>query len=567
MKPESVVAQTCTDSSGVSGHETSDGVGSAAVGLLTSRGFLLLLVLLGAALRGVQYFSRGSLWLDEAAVALNLASRPFKELFAPLDLAQVAPWGFLAIEKGLLALFGRNELGLRLLPFVSSLLSLVLFERLCRRVLRGLAVPFAVGTFALGTGLIDYAGQLKQYTTDVAAAVAILLLAVALQERGLTLRRALVLGVAGLLACLFSQSAVFVLAGVGLSLALLAAGRRIEAPASALGLLGSLWGLSIGLAIWSGERMLTAEVESYLRSFWAAGFMPFPPPATAAVAWLWHQMTAFFGGFLNYPLPPLFVALFVVGAVGLSRRKLVAALFLLVPLLLTVAASAARLYPFAPGRLTAFLVPGLLVLVAEGVERVRTLPLRRLAWIGAAAAAIVGVVPLWAIVRNPPPYMREHVRPALEQLRAQWRPGDALYVFHGARLAYLFYAPVLDLSACEHVLGECERESPRGYLRQFDVLRGRPRVWLLLAHDSPFLGEGSLILRYLYQIGRPLQRTDFQSHGSHDRVVLAAFDLSESDRLSTMTSETFPVSDHPKGPTERRCKGAMGPLPASLGSR
>jgi hypothetical protein len=65
------------------------------------RGFLLFLVLLGVAARCLQYFSRSSLWLDEAALALNLASRPFRELFTPLDLAQVAPWGFLAIEKGL----------------------------------------------------------------------------------------------------------------------------------------------------------------------------------------------------------------------------------------------------------------------------------------------------------------------------------------------------------------------------------------------------------------------------------------------------------------------------------
>lgn len=535
--------------------------------LLTSRGFLLLLVLVGAVLRGVQYFSKSSLRVDEAALALNLLGRSFRELFEPLDLAQVAPWGFLAVEKGLFGLFGRNELGLRLLPFLSSLLSLVFFERLSRRVVRGVAVPFAVGGFALGTGLIDYAGQLKQYSTDIAAAAGILLLAVAVEKSGLTPRRALVLGTAGLLACAFSQPVVFILAGAGLSLVFLAAARRIEASAPALGLLGALWGAGAGFALWSGERTLTPDVKSYLRDFWASGFMPLSP-VTAPVSWLGHQVVRVFEGFLEYPLPALFVALLVAGAAGLSRRKLAAALFLLVPLLLTVAASAARLYPFAPGRVTAFLIPVLLLLAAEGVESVRALPFPRLAWVGAATAAIALACPVWALVRNPPPYMPEHVRPALERLRAEGRPGDALYVYYGARLPYLFYAPVSDLPPLERVLGECARDNPRSYLKQLDALRGRPRAWVLLAHDLPRLAEGPLIFGYLDRIGRLLERTDFQSHGSFSAVVLAAYDLSDTDRLTATTAEAFPVPDLPKEALAGLpCAGTMGPLPATLRMR
>ena len=526
------------------------------------RGFLLFLVLLGVAARCLQYFSRSSLWLDEAALALNLASRPFRELFTPLDTAQVAPWGFLAIEKGLFGLFGRNELGLRLLPFFSSLVSLILFERVCRRILKGLAVPFAVGCFALGTTLISYAGELKQYSTDVAAAIAILLLAILVEERGLTARRALVLGIAGLLACVFSQPVVFILAGIGLSLVFLAAAGKIEAPAAALGLVGALWGLGAGFAVWSGERMLTPSVKSYLESFWAFGFMPLLSPGAAAL-WPWRQMVRLFAGFLSYPLPFFFLALFVAGAVALSRRKPVAALFLLVPLLVTLAASAARLYPFAPGRVTAFLIPGVLVLTAEGVERLRTLPSRPLAWIGTAAAAIAVACPVWAFVTNPPPYMPEHIRPALERLRSQRRPGDILYVYYGAHLGYLFYEPVFDLSALDHVFGQCAREDPRGYLRQLDDFRGRPRVWVLVAHD--LYDERSLIFDYLDRIGRAFERTDFQFHGSFSPVVLAAYDLTDPDRLSAATPEAFPIPVAPAGPPIRLlCHGPMGPLRQSL---
>jgi hypothetical protein len=314
--------------------------------------------------------------------------------------------------------------------------------------------------------------------------------------------------------------------------------------------------------------MLSPDVKSYLQSFWASGFMPLSPAPAAPALWLGNRIGAVFGGFLGYPLPALFLALLVGGAVGLSRRKPVPALFLLMPLLLIFAASAAGLYPFAPGRLTAFLVPSMLVLVAEGVERLRTFPPRRLAWAGTAAAALVAAGPAWAVIRNPPPYMPEHVRPALEHLRAEWRPGDTLYVYYGVRLAYLFYAPVFDLETHEHVLGECARESPRSYLRQLDTLRGRARVWVLLAHDLPLFGEGRLIFDYLDAIGRPLERTDFRFHGSSQAVVLAAYDLSDPDRLSVMTSEAFPVPERPKGSLVRLvCEGTVGPLPARFISR
>ena len=113
--------------------------------------------------------------------------------------------------------------------------------------------------------------------------------------------------------------------------------------------------------------------------------------------------------------------------------------------------------------MTAFLVPALLILAAEGVERART-SVPRLARIGAAVAAVAAGCLFWGVAGYPPPYMEEHVRPALERLRAEWKSGDALYVYYGVRLPYVFYAPVLDLPPREAVLGECARDYPRRYL-------------------------------------------------------------------------------------------------------
>ena len=54
---------------------------------------------LGAALRLWQYAAGASLWADEANMALNIVERPLARLLGPLDYRQVAPPGWLVLEK------------------------------------------------------------------------------------------------------------------------------------------------------------------------------------------------------------------------------------------------------------------------------------------------------------------------------------------------------------------------------------------------------------------------------------------------------------------------------------
>ena len=62
------------------------------------------------------YAENRSLWYDEAALALNITSRGFVELVAPLDYLQTAPPMFLWAERLIVILFGANDWTLRLVP-------------------------------------------------------------------------------------------------------------------------------------------------------------------------------------------------------------------------------------------------------------------------------------------------------------------------------------------------------------------------------------------------------------------------------------------------------------------
>ena len=108
------------------------------------RGIALALGTAGALLRLWQYFGRGTLWIDEAAIARNVLARSPAALLQPLDFAQIAPKGFLLIEKLAVDTFGASDRVLRLYAILTALAALPLFYPLARRVLseRGALLAF-----------------------------------------------------------------------------------------------------------------------------------------------------------------------------------------------------------------------------------------------------------------------------------------------------------------------------------------------------------------------------------------------------------------------------------------
>ncbi len=181
--------------------------------------FLWTLVAVGAALRIYQYACDTSLWFDELSIVRNLVHRyGGAAATEPLRYRQVAPVGFIAAEKGISQVLGESDLAFRFLLLPVGLAALVLFVPLARRILDGYAVPFAVAMFAIGAPFIRYCAEVKQYGIDVAAAIALSLVALRLRDPDSTAGRCIRAGIAGAVLVWFSQMAVFVLAGLGAAL-------------------------------------------------------------------------------------------------------------------------------------------------------------------------------------------------------------------------------------------------------------------------------------------------------------------------------------------------------------
>jgi hypothetical protein len=528
------------------------------------RATIVVLVAIGTILRVWQYLANSSLHIDEAALARNIIDRPVGALFNGLSYAQVAPLGFLLIEKGAVALFGTSEYALRAFPLACGVLGLLLFERVATRVLGGWSVPFAVGLVSLGIPFIYFSSQVKQYSSDIAISVLLLLAAIEIRRRGVKRARSWTIGVVGAVAVWFSQPAAFVLAGLGLALLLLTVIER-DAPAARLyAIAWTLWAMSAAAAGAFALRNLTPMDREYFRHFWSEGFMPFPPKTIADAGWLLNKLTWAFGAFasgmsrttggLNYRWSGVFTIAMFVGlwALWKSGRNRDVALFVGLPVVVVAGLSAGKLYPFT-ARLFAFLLPGLLLATAAGAEYLLSHWPRRANYLTPVFLAVLGGAPIYAIATALPPLWLQHLRPVVEHMVARREPGDAVYVFYGAGQAFHYYSGRYGLTLDTTVMGHCSIGAPREYLRQLDQLRGRNRVWVVLTHDQRLGKEYAVIIDYLDRIGRRIETVEVP--GSSGRPMEAAagylYDLSDPTLLSKSSSRTHAIADDMLSSSER----------------
>jgi hypothetical protein len=517
------------------------------------------LIVAGAALRIHAYAQNASLSIDEAAIARNLAARSFTRIFGPLDFAQIAPPGFLALEKLAMTLFGRSEYALRAVPLALGLMSLWLCWDFARRAVSFWSAVYCLAFVALNPALVAYSVISKQYSGEVAAALLIVWLAARLLGPG-SAREAPWLALTGAAAVLFSFTAVFVLAGASVTLAAHSAFARAHPGSRRLGAIAGFWAVAAVAGAWLARLNLTASDSAYMHWFWAAGFMPFPPRTTAEATWLWSRMKSLFGQTAHYRATSVWVLLAAAGAYSLARRTWTTASIVLTPAALVVIASAARLYPFASGRVQLFLLPLLLLVAAEGVGWAWSVACRRVRVVAVLPAAVLMFTAAYATLTEAGSDPREELRPFLEQVTADWRPGDMLYVYYGLGQAFLYYAPRYHIAERDYVVGTCSRGSGRTYLRELDRLRGRPRVWIALPHREDI--EVDLFVRYLDTIGRRLQVANASQAVARPGVVGYLYDLTRSERSGSVSADSFALPERLSDPAPYpwSCYGVFQPV-------
>lgn len=510
----------------------------------------MAIVAIAIVVRVWQYAAGTSLWLDEIALTRNIVGLSLHDLLLrPLSFDQVAPRGFLLVEKLATLILGPSELALRLAPFLISMLGLALFVRLAQRLLTGLAVHFAVLVYAIAIPLVRYSAEVKQYGIDATATSALLLLAFSLVEREPSTRRLWLSGFAGVASVWFSQSAVIMLAGLGFALAVGWLRARDRAALRVLVITVPLWAFGALLAVAAGFQSMTPHTKEFMAEFWGGGFLPWPASLATDASWLWAKLNELFSdrNLLRYQWPAAYVVLAGVGLAALWRSRRVHARLLAGPLVMALVAAVAHQYPLR-GRVAVYLLPILILCMAAGADALHRALGRYSPALGGAAMLACLIAPVGSVTAAPPPpYVIENYRPLFAHLRDNRRPGDSIYVMWMGVSGAIYYGPQYGLERSDWRMSACDSKDARASLRDLDRYRGTRRLWMISLGLRPFRVARAAQRNYLATIG---VRRDSVLVPSLIGAPLALdlYDLSDTTRLRAADAETFRVDPMPTDP-------------------
>ena len=469
-----------------------------------------------------------SLWLDETSLALNICGRSFAELLRPLDHDQAAPIGFLWLEKAAVLALGPNELALRLLPFLASIATLILIYGFCLRNTGRWSAVVAVGLAGLMPALVYYSGELKQYSSDVASGLLILVLAAEALRRGLTVGRAAWLAVWGMAVVWVSHPSVFVLAGAGTTLIVKEAIGRNYRVALLAAVVSACW-----LASFAVEYLFflkDLQSNTFLADYWESSFLKFPPTSPGdlrvypAVGFgifesLFHNAQVDVD--LSMRMGVFMAAAWMIGVVTLSRqgrRELVA--LLVAPLGFAVFACLLHKYPLR-SRLALFTAATTLPATAAGIAGLLAAKDAINRAIGAVLLGCALLLPTMQAVQFLIERPRLHdARSVLTRLARDWQPGDIVVVDRFSSPPFLYYQAYGRVDRLDRVRPtptDLALSEPEGLARELERWEGRPRVWFLLdtALPDPINLSRAALKVLLDQKGQQIESASCRRYSAH----------------------------------------------------
>lgn len=458
---------------------------------------------IGVGLRLRVYLANRSLWLDEAFLAINIIERDFAGLMRPLAWDQAAPLGFLFLERLMVLFFGTSEYALRAIPLAAGIGTLFLFWRLASTVLYPIAVIVGIAILSLAEPLIYYSNEVKQYAVDAAITIILWIAFIALDKilREDRLEAWAAAGLLGGLAVWFSHPALFIIGGIGLRWLWLTVRRfhlwslLVRAPA------GLLWALSFALSYVVALRPVAEGTR--LHDMWQFAAAPLLPTSLTDLQWyvglVWTLAQAPFGS----GMAKVVALVCGVGVVVLWYRHRDLFWWAVGALALAIVASSLGQYPRV-ARLWIFVTPITVLLVALAIDEVWRQTRHRLRFLGLVlvlAMLVPSVITGMSLAAWPPE--KEEIRPVLQYVRADYMPGDRLYLYASARAPAKYYAARGLVFPGEVVHAVAGRGDRSAYKRDLAPLRGKGRTWIVFSHvrRSGGVDEEALILGVLDEFG------------------------------------------------------------------
>lgn len=509
----------------------------------------------GIFIRLFHFFHNRTLWMDEVYLSTSLIKMNYMELATKtLDYQQKAPIGFLWTVKTFVNLLGTGEMALRLFPLLCGIGSLLLLISVARYFLSSFASIIAISILALAPPLIFHAVEIKQYSTELFAALLVLYIYIRYHNQQ-SWPALLLWGLWGAIILWFSYSSVFILAGIATAVSCGNLYRRdwklfYKQLAPFL-----LWltAFAINYLLFTHKHAESKWIVQWFDFYHT--FMPFPPASANDLRWypaaLYHLIDyplglkwKFYTGdstllklLLVVPWLP-FITLFYGTWSLMKERKY--ALLLLLPFLFVFLASGLKLYPLTE-RFWVFICPVLILLIAKGTDGISDFFTGRSAKIVLAIFLLAGPV-YGSIVSLSYPdefiiHKKSAERQALTYVSNNFKEGDLVYVYWNNLPGYRFYKNTHSYNF-KAIEGKDYRKISNSYpdylkhLQQdFREFKGKKRIWLIY-NDYFHTDIGDEIDQpewyYLKGINPTRRLTDYFSTLGKSQPVYTSFDVKVS---------------------------------------
>ncbi len=490
---------------------------------------IIAIIGMGIILRASKYLPGWSMRGDELSLTLNLINRSALELITkPLDSEQVAPIGFLLLEKLLLTPFGGSDYLFRLPALLAGCISIALMYDLLVKTGGKYGAVFGLSAFAFGNYLIYYSSELKQYETDVLISLILALLFHNHLIRETSKKDFLALGAFGALAICFSHPALFVVIAIGLIL--LAHYRKDRQKLMWISIIGIIWA---GIFLTIYLVLLRYQTRSeYLITFWGnlLSYMPMPPWRDLdwfpkALDGLFFVVAGLSSGLI------LVIPLYILGLWGFLRENNWQwAAVLTIPVGLNMIASGFQKFPFH-GRLILYLLPLVFVMLGKGIdaliEKIPNRAVANLVFLGLVLLLLKSAVPTGNTYLVTQSYVTDDMKPVLSFMQENMQQNDMAYLYHYAGGTYTYYAPSYNLENLKVVHGQNYSKNAKRYQNELSSLpRGR-RIWFVFSFvgqakvsKSEKQDEREYILNYLEQNGILINEFYSTNHASSAHLII-----------------------------------------------
>ncbi|WP_321348193.1 glycosyltransferase family 39 protein [uncultured Draconibacterium sp.] len=442
---------------------------------------LFLFILLGFFLAVINFFHFRSLWTDEASLALNIVNKPVKELLKPLDYEQVAPIGFLVVEKAFSSIFGDTDWSLRIFPLLVFFPSVYLMYKLASTIFKNKSFAlFAAAFFSLSYYPLYYSAEVKQYMVDVFICLSITLSTMLFAKTD-GKKYWGVYALIGIISVWVSNISVILLFSAGLYF-FYKNRKKKQNYFAVIKVVGS-WAISF--IIYYFLFVFKHPSQQFMVDFWsnANAFLPKNILSTEFYYSLYLKITELYSllGYREYTI--VFCVISLLGLRYLMTAKKEVIFIVLTPIIIHLLLSYFKFYPFH-ARLILYQYPLLIIIFLASIYQLFYLLKNRTQRLSLYLLILPLITNLIILHKNEFPFEKQEIKNSLIQINKEIKDGDKIYVYHRTFRAFSFYKSnyqeLARLDKNNIIIGQSSINNWTKYNKVIKNINGN--IWILFSH-------------------------------------------------------------------------------------